>query len=770
MFARAPLRLAVVAILAALVLVLAAFRYRSPSSKPATAPAAEFSGERARATLARILAHGAPHPTGSDEASRVRERIVGELSHLGYAPRVQRSFACGRHGACAFVANVIAELHGSASTGAVLVSAHYDSVGAGAGANDDGTGVAAVLEIARALTATTPLAHSVLFVLTDAEEEGLLGARAFAENDPDMARVRAAVNLDARGSRGPATLFEISGNGDIVRALASAIPRPVTSSLFFSIYRRMPNDTDFSVWRLRARGANFAFLGDISNYHTALDRFDTTSSGTMQQEGEGALGMIRALADARDEGTRETRPAAPPTETNAVWFDVLAAHVVRWDGVWTTPLACAGVALVALAIALQIRGGRTRIARAVFGIGLLPVATAGAALIGFAIVRALTSMGITPAPWTANAPWIVAATCVAGVAVATFAIAPFARAEDHGGPREPARGLGLWSGTWLFFAIAGAVSAWAAPGASYLFIVPSIAAGLAGIAGVRLEPYRALMLMCAVPLVVCLLLFSPILILLYDAIGLPGTPLCAGLTALLTSALGPLIVWMPSSARTRTAAALASLALALCTIAAGSAPFSAEVPSRANVLVEQDEVRARIVVDATWSGRSWGVVPPAMQAAMGSDAHDVPHWPWAPYTVLAADTPRSAAEAPTLKVLATEDRSGRREMQLRLVSGRSARTLTLLVSPEADARILRVHESLYADAPLATGWHGVRVTGVPADGVTIVVEAAGAPIELTVLDETPGAPSAAHVTSARPETATPTQRGDITILSRKVRL
>jgi hypothetical protein len=67
---------------------------------------------------------------------------------------------------------------------AVLVMSHYDSVHNSPGAADDSLGAAAALEIARALKAGPQPARDVIFLFTDGEEAGLLGAEAFFARDP----------------------------------------------------------------------------------------------------------------------------------------------------------------------------------------------------------------------------------------------------------------------------------------------------------------------------------------------------------------------------------------------------------------------------------------------------------------------------------------------------------------------------------------------------------------------------------------------------------
>lgn len=91
----------------------------------------------------------------------------------------------------------------------LVITAHYDHVGIRRGeiyngADDNASGTAALLEIAAAFAARPP-AHDVLFFATDAEELGLVGARAFLK-DPAIARSRIAANLNfdmvARADKG----------------------------------------------------------------------------------------------------------------------------------------------------------------------------------------------------------------------------------------------------------------------------------------------------------------------------------------------------------------------------------------------------------------------------------------------------------------------------------------------------------------------------------------------------------------------------------------
>jgi acetylornithine deacetylase/succinyl-diaminopimelate desuccinylase-like protein len=110
-----------------------------PTVVPASAPATDFSAERAIEHL-KVIARE-PHPTGSIANPRVRDYIV-ELKLQRLEPQIQRTAVAslmedfpGPYGA-GTVENILARLKGNNSTEGVLLMAHYDSVAPAPGATD----------------------------------------------------------------------------------------------------------------------------------------------------------------------------------------------------------------------------------------------------------------------------------------------------------------------------------------------------------------------------------------------------------------------------------------------------------------------------------------------------------------------------------------------------------------------------------------------------------------------------------------------------------
>ena len=128
--------------------IFASSRTGLPSPVAANAPDSVFSSARAMTTLTGMVRRA--HPPGSPEHAWVRSFIVEEMLKLGLDPQVQTTTSVlqGFDGArAATVRNIIARVPGTSPTGAVLITAHYDSREIAVGAGDDGSGVVAALSL-----------------------------------------------------------------------------------------------------------------------------------------------------------------------------------------------------------------------------------------------------------------------------------------------------------------------------------------------------------------------------------------------------------------------------------------------------------------------------------------------------------------------------------------------------------------------------------------------------------------------------------------------
>jgi hypothetical protein len=292
---------------------------RPPQPLSKAAPATEFSAERAMAQLAVISR--APHPLGSREHGAVRDYIVHALQGLGLTPQIEKTIDSDSD---VTLENIVCRLKGTSQEKAVLMVAHYDSVAAGPGASDDGVAVAAFLEVARALKSLPQLKRDIVFLFTDGEEKGLLGARAFV-SDPRWAQdVGIVFNFEARGNGGPSIMFETSDeNGWLIRNFGQAASHPTANSLSYEIYKHMPNNTDFTVFRRAGYpGLNFAFIKGPEYYHTSRDSISNVSEGSLQHHGDYVLQMAKQFGNTISD---------VPRTANLVYFDVLGILLVRYS-------------------------------------------------------------------------------------------------------------------------------------------------------------------------------------------------------------------------------------------------------------------------------------------------------------------------------------------------------------------------------------------------------------------------------------------------------
>jgi hypothetical protein len=137
-----------------------------------------------------VRAIAKPRPPGSAHHRRVRELCATRLGQLGY--QVERhDYGSGL--------NVIGSKPG-ASKAQVVLSAHYDHIPQCSGADDNASGVAAVLEAARVLAGAN-FRHTLVVACWDEEEDGLLGSRAYARRARERGdEIIVAISLDAVGA------------------------------------------------------------------------------------------------------------------------------------------------------------------------------------------------------------------------------------------------------------------------------------------------------------------------------------------------------------------------------------------------------------------------------------------------------------------------------------------------------------------------------------------------------------------------------------------
>jgi hypothetical protein len=616
------------------------------------------------------------HFMGTAAHDRVRDYILAEAGRIpgvrAELQTVQASYRTWDPIAVGSVSNVVARLPGSGAGRTVLVVAHYDSTPTGPGAADDGSAVAAMLEVLRLAASGPALRNELVFLFTDAEEVGSMGAAGFVANlsPAGRARIATVLNFDARGNRGPVVMFETSReNGWLVEQWAAAAPHPVGSSLISTAYALIPNDTDFSVFREAGLpGLNFAYFDGLEVYHTGRESLEALDLTSVQHQGAQMLGLVRRLASA-DLARVEAAPA--------VYFDVLGRFVVQY-GAWLSWLL-AGVCALGMAwiVARGIRTRRLRPMRCAAAFGLTIATIVAAALLARGTWAAVTWLEprYTQIPGQLpSSPGYFAGVLLLAAAVVLRGSRVFARRIE---PIEAAVGALV---PWIALA---AVTPFVLPGTSYFFQWPALC-GLGLLAAILRDGggRRRWLLAASVLVVVPTLLVVPFVRLLFAAFGMTGIALVIGLWALWLALLAPYLraalgAAQPWLVRVATLAGAAALVVA----------FAGRVFDRAHptcdslaYLVDADRGRA-FWVSADARLDDWTEPTLGAGAHHQSIEHDFPDVFWDGYVAPAPRLEGIAPEMPELLVRSDTRDGAVRHLSLRLVPRAESSMLELQVTP-----------------------------------------------------------------------------------------
>lgn len=438
--------------------------------------APRFSLENARAHVQMLAGTIGSRPIGTPENQRARQYIVDQLRLYGFDVRVQETDGHRpEFGRTARVSNIIATKRG-AEPHALAILSHYDSAPEAPGAADDAQGVAVSLEAARVLGARNDARHTLFVIVTDGEEAGLMGAAGLPSDRDVMDRLQAYINIEATGAAGTALLFETGpGNGWIVKPWARTAPHPRGVSFATEIYKRLPNDTDFSILkRYGIPGLNFALIRDSYPYHTARDTPERLPDSALRTTGENVVDVALAL-DALDLGQRSGAELA----FNETFFDIGQTVAIAWGPLvaWFVAAAALVTGLLAWFKALGASIRLVGLGRWIFELIWSLAGAAGVAAAMIAGTWALRASRAVYHPWYARPHWMLLMLVALGVTGAwTVARAGALLPERVRAPRHPVL---VWSIALPFWVLAAGALAVYAPTAGYIATVPLLVAGVA---------------------------------------------------------------------------------------------------------------------------------------------------------------------------------------------------------------------------------------------------------------------------------------------------
>lgn len=253
---------------------------REPAALRVDAPTERFSADRALGEVAAWA--GGPRVTGTAAQRAAVNGLAARLRTLGF---VAEPHEYGR------LLNLEASATGDRGEGVWLV-AHSDTVRGSPGGADDGLGLAVLVEAARVLSRDGVPARLHLLI-TDGEEAGLYGAQAFVNDAPNARRL--VINVEARGSEGPAYMFQTAGSTPpLLSAWRASGCTAQAGSLARWVYESLPNDTDFTVLRASgAEGYDFALIHGAWRYHTPDDTLAGLDPRAVQQVGDCVVGLAQ---------------------------------------------------------------------------------------------------------------------------------------------------------------------------------------------------------------------------------------------------------------------------------------------------------------------------------------------------------------------------------------------------------------------------------------------------------------------------------------------
>lgn len=260
-----------------------------------------------------------PHSIFDDKAhDEVRDYLLGELKELGLEPKTYKyeDVYVERTETNEDIENIYAEIKGKNDSYIMLVT-HYDSSRAkkeryaeedgSLGAADAGYGLSTILETIRAIKENNvAMNNGIKILITDGEEYGLIGAKEAVKEKEIFEDVNYLINLEARGTKGPAIMFETSPDNSKIIDLYANSEKPFSYSITPEIYRLLPNGTDFTVFlQNNIPGINISVLDGLENYHTPNDSMLSLNEKSMQHYGDQVLPIVTEFVSNEEYATAD---------------------------------------------------------------------------------------------------------------------------------------------------------------------------------------------------------------------------------------------------------------------------------------------------------------------------------------------------------------------------------------------------------------------------------------------------------------------------------
>lgn len=187
--------------------------------------------------------------------------------------------------------NVIGTLPGK-SDETIVLGGHYDAVAAGAGAGDNGAGMATILELARVMAGRPQPEHTLVFIAFDAEELGLIGSRAYVNqlSADQLGKLRAMLNFDMLGAGSGPLLLMGDGNAALTaRAAAQQLNIKAQNG-------KLPDNAGSDHQSFARKGVDTVFfMRNYDKLHTPADNIDQIKQEYLDEAGRVAQRLLERL-------------------------------------------------------------------------------------------------------------------------------------------------------------------------------------------------------------------------------------------------------------------------------------------------------------------------------------------------------------------------------------------------------------------------------------------------------------------------------------------
>jgi hypothetical protein len=554
-------------------------------------------------------------------------------------------------------------------------------------------------------------------------------------------------------------MFETSSAAkDLAELYKQSVERPVISSVFSGVYQRMPNDTDFSVFKGHGvQGYNLAYIGNRFAYHRSTDSLAAIDHDAIERLARHALALTVNLASRNPDSIKDG--AGVFFDVGNLFVVVMSLNIAEVSAVSTLLLSV----LLLVSRLGQTGGdhGNTFRLLAIVGLGLTG-SLALAKLIGWLLTVTLTF----PTPWIAHPGPSIIGFIALGCAVALLTIALIPSGSSV---------ADVLLTIAAFDSLLSVFTVFILPEASYLFLFPGVSlllAAMVPIIGI-LNFHLARLVLFVIPSAVSLAVWLGIMRFAYDAMGLALMPLLSfAMSAIVIHSAGAVVKLVPHVKRIGYAS-LFAVAAAAFAIALTLEPYSAQKAAPFNILYHQD------LTDH--SARWLAVAPPSFRSRIAgplewSSDRFLP-FPWSreldqAFVARADDYNLGSARLEVGRVVWEAQNLS---VELKVVPLVESQTVRLALPPTARLAAMHVEETVMPplyDRVLRrhNGWRVYSFPATPLHGLRLKLDLVGGEAPWCYLiTEWSGIPNVDKTSSVRPENGAPFNDGDGSIVTRLVK-